>query len=136
MFVVVKIINGIRLGSVWFISVGVYYAMLAITRFFLLWNIGRRQTGEAEYRIYRNTGFFMLVLNTALIAMIAQMILTDARPEYHVNIIFINAAYSVFLAVLAINNVIKYRRFSSPVLSAVKAIGFLASLVSMRIRIL
>ena len=72
----------------------------------------------------------MLVLNTALIAMIAQMILTDARPEYPVNIIFINAAYSIFLIALAVNNVVKYRRFKSPILSAVKAIGFLASLVS------
>ena len=130
LFVVIKIINGIRFGSAWFISVGIYYALLAFTRFSLLVNLRREHSIASEYRIYRNTGVFMLVLNTALIAMIAQMILTDARPEYPVNIIFINAAYSIFLIALAVNNVVKYRRFKSPILSAVKAIGFLASLVS------
>lgn len=51
--------------------------------------------------------------------------------EYHGILIYVMAMYTFYMATHAIINLVKYRRFESPVMSTAKVISMAAALVSM-----
>lgn len=63
---------------------------------------------RAEAALYQNSGF-----------------------EYPGMLIYIMAMYSFYATIMAVRNVIKFRRYGSPVMSAAKIINLTAALVSM-----
>ena len=117
----------------WFCSLGGYYICLAIMRFFLVRHTRKYAPGEkmqTELVKYRACGIVFLVMNLALALIIFFMVYWNRTFEHHMITAIAMAAYTFTAFTAAIINVIKYRKYESPVYSASKAIS-LAALVSM-----
>ena len=117
----------------WFYSLGGYYICLAAMRFFLVRHTGKYAPGEriqAELVKYRACGIVFLVMNLALALIIFFMVYWNRTFEHHMITAIAMAAYTFTALTTAIINVIKYRKYNSPVFSASKAISLAAALVS------
>ena len=118
----------------WFCSLGGYYICLAIMRFFLIRHTRKYAPGEkmqTEIVKYRACGIVFLVMNLALALIIFFMVYWNRTFEHHMITAIAMAAYTFTAFTAAIINVIKYRKYESPVYSASKAISLAAALVSM-----
>lgn len=118
----------------WFYSIAGYYFALAGMRFFLVRYTSRHKPSEQmreELRKYRACGIVFLLMNLILSVMIFFMVYWD-RTFHHSKITTIAMATYTFGALtMAIVNVVKYRKYNSPVYSASKAISLAAACVSM-----
>lgn len=133
LYIVMKMVSGIYYRSTWFISLAVYYTLLAVMRFLLLyrkrWPESKMRL-ELELRRYRLCGYVLLAMNLALSGIVVFMVRYDRGYEYPGTLIYAMAAYSFYAVINAAINVIKFRRYESPILSAAKAISLVAALVS------
>ena len=118
----------------WFYSLGAYYICLGMMRFLLARHTTRYAPGERmrdELKKYRACGIVFLVMNLALALIIFFMVYWNRTFEHHMITAIAMAAYTFTALTTAIINVIKYRKYHSPVYSASKAISLAAALVSM-----
>jgi len=118
----------------WFYSLGAYYICLGVMRFFLVRHTRKFAPGEkmqTELVKYRACGWVFLIMNLALALIIFFMVYWNRTFEHHMITAIAMAAYTFTALTTAIINVIKYRKYNSPVFSASKAISLAAALVSM-----
>ena len=118
----------------WFYSLGAYYICLAVMRFFLVRHTRKYAPGEKmqeELVKYRACGKVFLIMNSALTLIIFFMVYWNRTFEHHMITAITMAAYTFTALTTAIINVVKYRKYNSPVFSASKAISFAAACVSM-----
>ena len=118
----------------WFYSLGAYYICLGVMRFFLLLHTRKYAPGEKmqiELVKYRACGCVFLLMNLALALIIFFMVYWNRTFEHHMITAIAMAAYTFTAFTVAIVNVVKYRKYNSPVFSASKAISLAAALVSM-----
>ncbi len=133
-YAAVKLFTGVFYGSVWFITLSMYYIMLTIMRFLLLRHINGNTIGAdytAELKRYRVCGGILLGMNTALSGMAALVVIENKGFEYAGFLIYAMAAYTFYITIISIVNIVKFRKLKSPVISAAKAINLVAALVSM-----
>lgn len=125
---------GIYYRSAWYYALAAYYLLLAVMRFFLVRHTLRHKPGEKmrqELIYYRRCGWIFLVINLALSGMMLYRIRQNRLVAYHEVITIAMAAYTFTTLTLAIVNVIRYRKYRSPVMSASKAVSLTAACVSM-----
>ena len=125
---------GIWHRTFWFCSLSAYYISLAVMRFFLARYTTKNRPGKRmrdELIRYRLCGWIFLVMNLALSLVVFFMIYWN-RTFYHHEITTIAMATYTFTAfTVAIVNVVRYRKYNSPVYSASKAISMASACVSM-----
>ena len=133
LYIGIKLFSGIYYNSLWFFALSFYYILLAVMRFFLLHYVNH-QKGEAdlyaEFRRYRMCGITLLVINQALAVIVIFMVQQNKGFEYSGLLIYAMALYSFYSVILAVMNVVKFRKHNSPVMSAAKAINLVAAMVS------
>lgn len=125
---------GVRSRSAWFITLAGYYTLLCAMRGLLVHYVHNNFLGEnlpAEYRRYRGCGILVLWMNAALAAMVGDMVHQNRGASYPGTLIYGMAAYTFYITIAAIVNVIRFRNHKSPILSAAKGISLTAALVSM-----
>jgi len=125
---------GVYHHTFWFFSFGVYYICLALMRLFLVMHTRKYTTGEkmrTELIKYRACGWIFLVMNLALALIVFFMLYWNRTFQHHMITAIAMAAYTFTSFTMAIVNVVKYRKYNSPVISASKAINFAAACVSM-----
>lgn len=118
----------------WFYSLAGYYIALAVMRFFLVLHTSRHKPGEKmkeELVKYRACGIAFLLMNIALTLIIFFMVYWNRTFNHHEITTISLAAYTFTSLAMAIVNVVKYRKYKSPVYSASKAISLAAACVSM-----
>lgn len=118
----------------WFFSMAGYYISLAVMRFFLVRYTSKHDPGEKmqdELSCYRTCGIIFLIMNVALSLMIFFMVYWNRTFHHHEITTIAMAAYTFTSLALAIINIVKYRKYNSPVYSAAKAISLAAACVSM-----
>lgn len=118
----------------WFCSLAGYYISLAVMRFFLARHTRIHKPGERmreELIKYRACGWVFLIMNLALTLMIFFMVYWNRTFIHHEITTIAMAAYTFTSFSFAIVNIVKYRKYNSPVYSASKAISFAAACVSM-----
>lgn len=117
----------------WFYSLAGYYLFLAIMRFFLVRHTATNKPGEKmreELLKYRACGWIFLAMNLVLSLMVFFMVYWN-RTFIHDEITTITmAAYTFTSFTVAIVNIVKYRKYNSPIYSASKAISLAAASVS------
>jgi hypothetical protein len=86
---------------------------------------------RSELVRYRACGWVFLLINLALAAIVVFMLVWNRTFEHHMITAIAMAAYTFTAFTVAIVNVVKYRKYNSPVFSASKAISFAAACVSM-----
>ena len=125
---------GIYHHTFWFSSLGAYYICLGIMRFFLVRHTTKYAPGERmqiELVKYRACGWVFLVMNLALSLIVFFMVYWNRTFEHHMITAITMAAYTFGAFTAAIVNMVKYKKYNSPVFSASKAINFAAACVSM-----
>lgn len=129
-----KLVCAMRYVSFWDGGLAVYNMLLCAVRVYLLRRVPvRRQEPNRtrELHFYRVTGFFLLILNLALSAIAAQIVRDGQSYDYPGTLIYAAAFHAFYSLTLAMVNLVKYRRFNSPVLSAAKAVNLTTALVSL-----
>ena len=129
LYVLFRIIVGIRYASVWFISMAVYYLVLAVLRLSLILNY-RHKSKAIELRGYRRTAWLLFLLNLPMGGMILLMVLTNSGYSYPGYVIYLSAMYTFYTMVTSVINLVRFRRLGSPILSAAKVLNFIAALMS------
>ena len=132
LYVGIKMFSGIFYRSVWFITLAVYYALLAVMRASLLHYVRNNEKNKfSEWRRYCLCGIILMVMNAALVGIIVLAVHQNSGFEYPGILIYVMAMYAFYAMITAVRSVIKFRRYGSPVMSAAKAINLTAALVSM-----
>lgn len=130
LYVVFRIFVGIRYASVWFLTIAIYYLLLGIMRLSLILSY-RNRSVKSELRCYRRTAWLLFLLNIPMGGMIVLMVLTDYGYSYPGYVIYLSALYTFYTIILAIVNLVKFRKLGSPILSAAKVLNFVAALMSL-----
>lgn len=129
LYMIFRMVMGIYYASVWFISMAVYYLMLAVIRAYLIVCYKQRNVKE-ETICYRNTAWFLFLLNIPMGGMILLMVRTNSGFYYPGYVIYLSALYTFYKFMIAVRNVVKFRKIGSPILSAAKVLNFIAGMVS------
>ncbi len=133
-YAVFQLCLGLYHSSVWYYSLAGYYICLALMRFFLSRHTSRHLPGEQmkrELMEYRSCGWIFLVINLALSAMVFLMIYRNKSARHYEITTIAMAAYTFTTFTFAVVNIMRYRKYQSPVYSASKAISLAAACVSM-----
>lgn len=133
-FVAMELFFGVYYRSVWFGTLAVYYIMLAMMRFLLLRHVNQNGIGKdvvSELKHYRLCGVILLLMNVALYGVVVLVIRKNEGFHYAGYLIYVVAMYAFYNIISAVRDVLKYREYKSPVMSAAKAVKLAAALVSM-----
>lgn len=129
LYTIFRTMMGIRYASVWSISLAVYYLLLGMIRTYMIVCYKQRFT-KSETICYRNTAWFLFLLNVPMGGMIALMIRTDSGFLYPGYVIYLSALYTFYTLISTIRNIAKYHKAGSPILTASKILNFIAALMS------
>ena len=125
---------GVYHRTFWFLSLGTYYLCLGAMRYFLFRHTRKYAPGEemkTELVKYSACGWIFLLMNLALSLIVFFMVYWNRTFEHHMITAIAMAAYTFASLTAAIINLVKFKKFNSPVFSATKAISFAAACVSM-----
>ena len=129
-----KLTVGIVYSSFWWGAVAVYYIVLSMIRFLLLCQMRSMRSQQdimSEYRRYRLCGAMLVLLNLSLTGLVVQMVRDHRAYVYPESMVLASAAYTFYTVAASILDMVKYRAYKSPTLSAAKIIRFAAALVSL-----
>ena len=133
LYVIFKTATGMYYRSAWFLSLGVYYLALAIMRLLLIHYIRfKKETSDKndELRRYRMCGYMLFPINVALVGITILAVKKNAGFFYPGYLIYVMAMYAFYSVITAVMNLVKYRKYGSPILSAAKVINMSTALVS------
>lgn len=134
LYAALQLFLGLKNMSVWFYALAAYYLLLAIMRFFLLREARRTTPGKNRVRelyCYRICGVSLLFMNQALSVVVFYMVWQNRGFTHHYIVTIAMAAYTFTTFTMAIVNMVRYRKYNSPILSAARQVSFAAALVSM-----
>jgi len=133
-YVAVNAISAILYSTYWFGIFAIYYAILAIMRFLLVRYVGHNQIGSSrmgELKRARLCSYILLTVNLALSGAVLMMVYFNRGFEYQGVLIYVVALYTFYTTTTAIIDMVKYRKYKSPVMSISKIIKLAAALFSM-----
>ncbi len=133
-----NIFMGIWTDSEWLIALAGYYGVAAIIRFVVMRGMYLSKTDatqldrlKREWRRYRAAGWISLALTSMMSGLIALVLFEENGFSYPGFLIFVFAAYTFLKFVVAIRNVIKFRKLDSPALSASKTLNLSVAVMSL-----
>jgi hypothetical protein len=134
LYVGVNVLSFLLYRSMWFVVLAGYYMILSVMRFLLLryarkTGIGKDRLGELKSNMI--CSFILLTVNFVLSGAVMMILYQDRGFEYHGMLIYVMALYTFYMTTRAIINLIKYRKYQSPVMTTAKVITLSAALVSM-----
>lgn len=123
---------GLVHSSLWYYSLGGYYIMLSLMRFFLVRHDRKGEEARLLNRqaICRLIGVFLLVMTLVLSGVILHMIQLNVTIVHHEITTIALAAYTFTALTLAIVQIARKRRSKSLVFMVSKAISLVCALVS------
>lgn len=132
-YALLRIVSAVLFSSFWYGVLGLYYLLLCAVRLFLARRMSPAMphSRQAELKVLRTTGGFLLAVNLALLG-IARQILVDGRSyDYPGYLIYAAAAFSFYSLTMAVINTVRFRRFESPLLAAAQSVSTTTALVSL-----
>ncbi len=134
-YAVMQLVSGIYFHELWFYALAAYYILLIVMRLFLLRDTTRVEVPGKnrlkELHRYRFCGIMMLMMNLALAVIVFFVVWENRGFKYRYIHTIGMAAYTFTAMVVAMINVVRYRRFESPLMSAAKAISLVSAVVSL-----
>jgi hypothetical protein len=129
-----NIIYGLVYVTNWFFILAFYYATLTVMRFSLALYTRKYSLGEnilGEWKRARVCGAVLTLINLSLTGVVLMMMYQDRGFTYAGILIYVMAAYSFYHITVAIIDIIKYRKYKSPIINSIKTVKLAAALVSM-----
>ena len=133
-FAIFQLALGFYHKSFWFYSMFAYYVMLGVMRFFLVNHTRRYKANEkTKIEIKKSIfcGWLLVFMNLALAVIILFMVVFNKTFYHHMITTFVIAAYTFFTFIIAIINLIRYRKYKSHIYTSAKIISLIAGSVSM-----
>lgn len=134
LYVGVNVLSFVLYRSMWFIVLSGYYSILAVMRFLLVRYVRRVGIGKDRLGELKSTmlcSFILLTVNFVLSGAVLMILYQNKGYEYHGILIYVMAAYTFYITTHAIIDLVKYRKYNSPVMMSAKVIALSAALVSM-----
>ncbi|MGM9647873.1 MAG: hypothetical protein ACI3YH_07070 [Eubacteriales bacterium] len=134
LYVLLNAISCAHYRTAWFGILAGYYTILAIMRFLLVRYASRVGIGKnsvREHQRSRACGVILLALNLTLTGTVWMILYQDRGYQYNGILIYVMAAYTFYITIHAVIDIIRFRKYNSPVMSAAKRINLSAALVSM-----
>lgn len=133
-FAILQLVLGFYHKSFWFYTMFAYYVILGIMRFFLVKHTRKYKANEeATIEVKKSIlcGYLLIAMNLALAVIIFFMVYFNRTFYHHMITTIALAAYTFFTFTFAIINLVKYRKYQSPIYSSAKTISLIAGAVSM-----
>ena len=133
-YVIVNMISGYVYQTYWFVIFAVYYTIIAIMRFLLVRYVGKNPIGDnrfGELKRARLCACILLTVNLALSGAVLMMVYFDRGFQYQGILIYVIALYTFYITTTAIIDMVKYRKYKSPVMSITKVIKMTSAMFSM-----
>ena len=134
LYVGVNVLSFALYRSMWFVILAGYYMILAVMRFLLVRSVRKNGIGKnrlGELKSARLCSYILLTVNFALSSAVLMILYQNRGFEYHGIFIYIMAVYTFYSTTHAIVDLVKYRKYNSPVMTTTKVIALSAALVSM-----
>ena len=111
---------GFLAHSWWFITVGAYYTVLAITRFSVL-QVKRKASGNYDTELFarRITGILLVVLSFCIVGVNIMSAVKDRGIAFHEIVMITIATYTFTKITVSIIGMVKAKRSASPVLKII-----------------
>ncbi len=134
LYVALNVVMYFLYTSMWFVILAVYYGILAWMRFLLLryktkHEIGSNRMGELKRAILCSVT--LLFVNVILSGAVLMILFEGRGFFYHGILIYVVAMYTFYITIHAIVDIVKYRKYNSPVMMSAKFVAMSAALVSM-----
>ena len=122
---------GFLLHSWWFITVGAYYTVLAITRFSVL-QIKRKASDDYGTELFarRITGILLVVLSFCIVGVNIMSAIKDRGTAFHEIVMITIATYAFTKITVSIIGMVKAKHSASPVLKTLRNISLADACVS------
>lgn len=133
-YVVVNAVSGYVYQTYWFVIFAVYYAIVAMMRFLLVRYVIKNPIGNnhlGELKRARLCAYILMTINLTLSGAVLMMVFFDRGFQYQGFLIYVIAMYTFYVTVTAVIDMIKYRKYKSPILSITKVIKMASALFSM-----
>lgn len=120
--------------SWWFVVLAVYHLILAFLWALLALYVRKQPLGSdlrREWKRSRLCAFLLLSINLSLSGAVLMILYQSKGFDYPGILIYVMALFTFYSLICAIIDIIKYRAFTSPVMSAAKAVSLSAALVSL-----
>ncbi len=117
--------------SWWFITVGAYYAVLAMARFSVL-QVKRKARGDHDTELFarRITGILLVMLSVCIVGVNILSALKERGTAYHESIMITIATYTFTKITMAIIGMVRAKHTVSPVLQTLRNISLADACVS------
>ena len=123
-FTVYYLVFGIVSKSWWLLTLGSYYFVLALVRFFVL------RSEKKERLATKITGIMLMLLTVPLVGTVILSVVRDRGHKLHMIVTIAMAAYAFTNITLATVQLIKARRSTSATLITLRNISFADAFVS------
>lgn len=133
-YVVMNAISGVVYRTYWFGIFAVYYGIIAVMRFLLVRFVMQNPIGTnhlGELKRARLCAYILLTVNMALSGAVLMMVYLNRGFQYQGFLIYVIAMYTFYITTTAIIDLVKYRKYKSPVMSITKVIKMASALFSM-----
>ena len=132
-FAIFQLVLGFYHKSFWFYSMFAYYTMLGVMRFFLVKHTRKYKANEevtSEIKKSIICGYLLIAMNLALAIILFFMVYWNRTFYHHMITAIAMAAYTFITFTFGIINLVKYRKYKSPIYSSAKIISLIAGAVS------
>ena len=134
LYAVMNAVSAVLYRTHWFAIFAVYYAIMAVMRFLLTRYIGKNQIGKnrlGELRRARLCAYILMTVNLTLSGAVLMMVYFHRSFQYQGFLVYVIAMYTFYITTTAIIDMVRYRKYHSPIMSVSNAIKLAAALVSM-----
>ena len=124
-------IIGLLNPSWWFITIGAYYCVLAITKFSVL-QVKRRASGNYDTELFarRITGILLVVLSFCIVGVNILSAIKDRGTAFHEIVMIAIATYTFTKITVSIIGMVKAKHSASPVVKTLRNISLADACVS------
>ena len=129
---------GIRSRSAWYVTLSVFHVFLSLMRFAAIRyerrGAGKKMTkelAEEEIAVYRYCGILLIFMTIALAGAVILLVHSEGGKRYPGYTIFIVAMYTFYKVIASVINVVKAGKLKSPLLMAIRSIGYVNACVSL-----
>lgn len=133
-YVIVNAASDYVYQTYWFVIFAVYYAIIAMMRFLLVRYVIKNPIGNnhlGELKRARLCACILMTVNLALSGAVLMMVFFDRGFQYQGFFIYVIALYTFYITVTAIIDMVKYRKYKSPILSITNVVKMASALFSM-----
>jgi len=133
-YVVVNAVSGYIYQTHWFGIFAVYYAIIAVMSFLLVRYVVKHPIGSdrlGELKRARLCAYILMTVNLALSGAVLMMVFFNRGFQYQGILIYVIALYTFYITTTTIIDMVRFRKYKSPVMSMTKVIKLASALFSM-----